>query len=327
MVGDAPQRVDIGGVSVAPLGVGTWAWGDTLMWSYSEAMDNELQEAFDVCVSKGINLFDTAEIYGFGRSEYLCGKFKRDFAGPKEQKDDIAIASKFAPVPLPTRLTRKSVVATCKNSLDRMGLQSMELYQLHWPAALLNKAYWDGLADCHEQGLVKAIGVSNYGPELLQKAHDALNARGVPLATNQIQYSLLSRKPEMSGLLDKCSSLGVKVLAYSPLAQGLLTGKYSEANLPSGPRERMYKSMMPKITPLIATLTQIAQEREKTLSQVALNWCIAKGTIPIPGAKNVRQAEENAGALGWQLSPEEVFMLDEASDRAGVSTQSMPLAS
>ncbi|CAM9943836.1 unnamed protein product [Ascophyllum nodosum] len=274
-------------------------------------MDKELEEVFGNCVRDGVNLFDTAEVYGLGRSEYLCGKFRRDFKG--SDKGGIVIATKFAP--LPWRLGRRSVVDACKASLDRLGAESMEIYQIHWPFGLLDARYWDGLADCVEQGLVKAVGVSNYGTDAVRQAHRALEARGVRLGSNQVQFSLTNRKPETSGMLRLCEELDVRVLAYSPLAQGLLTGKYSMDFLPSGPRARLFRSQLPKIEPLISKIQEIGAPRDKTPAQVALNWCISKGTIPIPGAKNIRQAraDENCGALGWRLSAEEIASLDFAA--------------
>ncbi|CAM9631230.1 unnamed protein product [Ectocarpus sp. 12 AP-2014] len=310
----AKDRVSLGGVEVSPLGVGAWSWGDTVFWGYSEAMDKELQEVFGNCVGGGVNLFDTAEVYGIGRSEYLCGKFRRDYKGA--DKDGIVIASKFAP--LPWRLGRSSVVDACKASLDRMGAESMEIYQIHWPFGALDSRYWDGLADCVDQGLVKAVGVSNYGPEAVKDAHAALKARGVKLGSNQIQFSLANRKPETSGMLRLCEDLDVRVLAYSPLAQGLLTGKYSKDFVPSGPRGRVFKKKLPTVAPLVDKLTEIGTPRDKTPAQVSLNWCITKGTIPIPGAKNIRQADENCGALGWRLSEEEMSALDAAASAAGL---------
>ena len=128
-------------------------------------------------------------------------------------------------------------------------------------------------------------------------------------------YSLLNRGIEKDGLLARCKELGVRLIAYSPIEKGLLTGKYSPENPPPGVRGRRYGELLPKIGPLLKLMTEIGQEHGgKSKVQVALNWCICKGTLPIPGAKNADQAEENAGALGWKLSDEEVAKLDEASD-------------
>jgi aryl-alcohol dehydrogenase-like predicted oxidoreductase len=149
------------------------------------------------------------------------------------------------------------------------------------------------------------------------RAHAALARRGVPLASNQVEYSLLDRKPETSGLVSVCRDLSVTIIAYSPIAKGVLTGKYTPDNIPPGMRSRIYnQKYLAKIQPLIGVLKEIGQTHgNKTPSQVALNWLICKGAVPIPGAKNLRQVQENFGALGWRLTDEEVAKLDEMSKR------------
>jgi len=179
----------------------------------------------------------------------------------------------------------------------------------------------EALAKAVEEGLTCAVGVSNYTPSQTVRAHATLARYGIPLASNQVEYSLLERKPETSGLVKVCRDLGVTVIAYSPIAKGMLTGKYTPDNVPSGMRGRMYKrEYLSKIQPLIGLLNEIGQAHgvansAKTPSQVSLNWLICKGAVPIPGAKNLRQAQENLGALGWRLTDEEVARLDEMSDK------------
>lgn len=169
------------------------------------------------------------------------------------------------------------------------------------------------MADAAEAGLIRQIGVSNYSPQQTECAYRALERRGLHLASNQIKYSLLARNPERNGLLQICKDLGVTVIAYSPIAQGLLTGKYSPQNPPPVQR-RVSRHTLTRIQPLLNELLRIGmQHGNKTPAQVALNWCIAKGTLPIPGAKNELQAKENAGALGWSLSIEETARLDDVS--------------
>jgi aryl-alcohol dehydrogenase-like predicted oxidoreductase len=154
------------------------------------------------------------------------------------------------------------------------------------------------------------VGVSNYSEREMRAIHAALARRGIPLASNQIEYSLLRTDPERKGLLRACAELGVIVLAYSPLGQGRLTGKYSAQNPPPGKRN-FSAYPMEEIEPLVAALREIgARHGGKTPAQVALNWLMCKGTIPIPGAKNGAQAEQNAGALGWRLTADEVAQLD-----------------
>jgi aryl-alcohol dehydrogenase-like predicted oxidoreductase len=212
-------------------------------------------------------------------------------------------------------LRKGALLKALRGSLDRLGIDQADLYQIHWPFPPVAVETWmDGMADSVQAGLTKAAGVSNYNVEQTRRAHAALASRGVPLASNQVQYSLLCRDPERSGLLRACSELGVTLIAYSPLAMGMLTGKYTPDNPPSGTRARRYnRAYLAKIQPLVSLLRDIGTTRGKTPSQVALNWIICKGAVPIPGAKNARQAADNAAALGWRLTPDEVNALDEAS--------------
>ena len=148
------------------------------------------------------------------------------------------------------------------------------------------------------------------------QAYSALARHDVPLASNQVEYHLLDRRIEKNGLLQRSKELDVRLIAYSPLAMGLLTGKYSVDSPPPGMRGRRFGRILPKLPALLTLMTQIGQDHGgKTNAQVALNWCICKGTMPIPGAKKASQAEQNAGALGWKLTDDEVAALDEASDK------------
>jgi len=296
---------------ISPLGIGTWAWGDLLFWGYGRGgyTDADLESAFQVSSAAGINFFDTAEIYGRGRSERLLGQFVRD-AG-----DHVVVASKF--FPYPWRWRRGSLPRALRGSLGRLGLDRADLYQIHWPYPPVPIETWmAGLADAVEAGLARAVGVSNFDPNQMRRAHAALAERGVPLVSNQVQYSLVERGPERSGLLDLCRELKVTLIAYSPLAMGVLTGKYTPENSPPGIRGRRYKrKFLEQIQPLIGQLREIGQAHGgATLAQVALNWVMCKGAVPIPGAKNARQAEENVGVLGWRLADEEVAALDAASE-------------
>ena len=305
-------------LSLPTMGCGTWAWGNRLLWGYDESLDDQLQAVFNFCVSNGVTLFDTGDSYGTGklngRSEQLLGRFSKEYLGL--DKENICIATKLAAYPW--RLTRQSMVSACKSSAKRLG-RNVDLVQMHWSTA--NYAPWqegrllDGLADLYEQGLVKKVGLSNYGPLRLKQVHKKIAERTVPIATLQVQYSLLSTYPVTQlGLKDVCDELGIKLIAYSPLALGLLTGKYSlEGPFPKGIRGLLFRQLLPGIQPLLACLGEVARSRNKTISQVAINWCICKGTIPIPGAKSVEQAKENIGALGWQLDSNEVAELDRAA--------------
>ena len=296
---------------VPPLGLGTWQWGDAMFWGYGKGYaEDEIRAAFEASLAAGITFFDTAEVYGRGRSERFLGRFS---AG---RRDGLVIATKF--MPLPWRLGKGQLLAALRGSLERLGLAQVDLYQIHWPFPPRPVEFWaDALADAVEAGLVRAVGVSNYSADQMRRAYDVLAKRGVPLASNQVEYSLLHRTPERNGVLDACRELGVTLIAYSPLAQGLLTGKYGPANPPPGFRGRRYRGeLLARIQPLIGRLREIgAAHGGKSPNQVALNWLICQGAIPIPGAKNARQAQENAGALGWRLTTEEVAELNQVSER------------
>jgi aryl-alcohol dehydrogenase-like predicted oxidoreductase len=288
------------GPQIRPMGIGTrfWGYGD-------EDEDHDRRAAFDVALDAGVTLFDTAEIYAFGKSERLLGSFMQD------RGSSAVIMTKYAP--FPWRFGRKSIVNALHRSLQRLGLEQVHLYMVHWPYTLTSiETLMAGLADAVDAGLTKAVGVSNFNPTQMQRAHDFLAEHGIPLATNQVSFSLLKRDPETNGLLDLCRQLDVTLVAYGPLATGLLTGKYTPDRPPRsflGLRNR--KSDMLRLQPLIRLMQEIGEGHGgKTVGQVALNWTIAKGALPIPGAKNARQAEENIGALGWSLTDEEVAGLD-----------------
>jgi pyridoxine 4-dehydrogenase len=283
-------------------------------------MDGALQEVFTLCVESGVTLFDTGDSYGTGKlngqSEKLLGRFAREYGG--SNAENLCIATKLAAYPW--RLSRNSMVAAARASAERLG-RSIDLVQLHWSTA--NYAPWqenrliDGLGDLVERGLVKGVGLSNFGPKRLKIAYKRLGDRGISITSLQVQYSLLSTYPVTElGLKDMCDRLGIQLIAYSPLCLGLLTGKYRKTTkLPKGARGWLFRSLIPASEPLIRTMEEISTARNKTLSQIALNWCVAKGTIPIPGAKNITQARENLGALGWSLDAGEVAELDSVAAR------------
>jgi aryl-alcohol dehydrogenase-like predicted oxidoreductase len=291
------------------MGLGAWQWGDRVLWGYGRGYnDDDLRTAFQTSLTAGIRFIDTAEIYGSGRSEHLLGQFL------KETDQPVLVATKF--FPLPWRLTKNSVPRALKGSLERIGVEAVDLYQIHWPSPLFSpEAMMDGMALCVEKGWTRTVGVSNFGQKALLRAYSALAQHNVPLASNQVHYSLLNRAVEKNGTFARCKELGIRLIAYSPLEKGLLTGKYSPENPPPGPRASQYAHLLPRIAPLLKLMTEIGRDYgDKTNSQVALNWLICKGALPIPGAKSAAQALENAGGLGWRMTEDQVAKLDEASD-------------
>jgi aryl-alcohol dehydrogenase-like predicted oxidoreductase len=313
--GNAPHiRLPGSEIELPLMGLGTWAWGDSSTWgmgSYDTSYNlDTIGDAYRASVAAGITFLDTAEMYGKGESERIIGRL---LAEDREHGARIIVATKF--IPFPWRLPlASSLMAALRASLERLQMPAVHLYQIHGPISLAShKAMAAALAAAVRAGLVRAVGVSNYSEKETRAIHAALSEHGVPLATNQIEYSLLRTRPESTGLLAACKELGVTVLAYSPIGQGRLTGKYSASNLPKGRRD-FSNYPMAEIDPIMAELRRLGERHGgKTPAQVALNWVICKGAIPIPGAKTKAQAEQNAGALGWRLSDDEVRALDAVS--------------
>ncbi len=291
------------------LGIGTWAWGDRLVWGYGNGYSEaDIRQAFKECVAGGIRFFDSAEVYGQGKAETLLGELC------SQEDAEFVIATKM--MPFPWRILHGSLRFALNNSLRRLQVKQVDLYQMHWPLPPVKVETWmDRMAEMVAAGMVREIGVSNYNLEQTIAANEALKKRGLRLASNQLEYHLLERHIENNGLMAYCFEQGIKIIAYSPLAMGILTGKYTPDNPPSGTRAAQYnRAYLEKIQPLLKTMIRIGNDADgKSAGQVALNWCIQKGTLPIPGVKNAAQAFQNLGALGWQLKPDDIALLDEVS--------------
>lgn len=300
-------------LGVEPLGVGAWAWGTKRIWGYGQEYGRkEVGEAFRASVENGVSFVDTAEIYGNGESERIIGEVMREGGFAREP----VIATKFAP--LPYRLSPRSILDALDASLLRLGVPTIDLYQIHFNSPIPNKnGLLDALAEAVHEGKVRHVGVSNYSADATYRAYERLARHGVKLASNQVQYSLLHRKPETNGVLEACRDLGVTLIAYSPIAQGLLTGKYAPGNKPSGMLRRFgsafRESNLKKVEPVVQILREIGAAHEREPAQVALNWLVRKGTMPIPGAKDAKQARQNAASLGWEMTDEESGRLDLAT--------------
>ena len=300
-------------IIIPPLGVGTWAWGDKATWGMggydADLSERTIREAWDASLDAGVTFIDTAEVYGNGESERIIGRLLAEDRAANRGTTPI-LATKFFPTPWKLNV-KSALLRSLRASVERLGVEKVDLYQIHGPISLRGHgALADALAAGHEAGLLDAVGVSNYSIKEMRSIDRELRSRGLRLATNQIEFSLLRRSPESSGLIAACRELGVVPLAYSPIGQGRLTGKYSAANPPPGKRG-FSAHLMEVVDAVVAELRRIgAQHNGRTPSQVALNWLIAKGAVPIPGAKNRKQAEENAGALGWSLTDAELAALD-----------------
>jgi aryl-alcohol dehydrogenase-like predicted oxidoreductase len=311
-----PQSLGRTDLDVPRLGAGAMTWGEArglaqlhpAKMAYGGAHGPESEEqAIEASLEAGVNLFDTAAMYSGGASERRLGELARG--------RDVVIATKF---PSGFRFRVEDFPDELESSLSRLGRDTIDLYQHHYPGKVSIPKLMKEMADVVKNGKVRAVGVSNYSAEQMRQAHAALAERGIPLASNQVEYSLLHRQPETNGVLDACQELGVTLIAYTPLAGGLLTGKYSTENRPRGffrrvlPRYR--RKALEALQPVVQLLTEIGDRYSKTPSQVALRWLIENPTVlPIPGAKNGKQAAANAGALDFALTADELDALNDAT--------------
>ena len=301
---------------VPRMGIGAMVWGQPkgmARWTPAQLAYGpshgtaEEAEALKVSLDAGVNLIDTAEMYSGGFAERRVGELTRD--------KNVLIATKFPPSPF----SREDAFSkSLQDSLTRLERNSLDLYQHHFPSNRISiPKLMNLMAEAVEAGKIKTVGVSNYSAEQMRLAHAELAKRGIPLASNQVQYSLVYRKPEVDGMLDACRELGITLIAYSPLGMGALTGKYSTQTKASGLRRFLpgfNRKSLEAIQPVVELLRQIGNRYGKTPSQVALRWLIEnENVLPIPGVKNSRQAADNVGALSFSLTPEEVQMLSQAT--------------
>jgi aryl-alcohol dehydrogenase-like predicted oxidoreductase len=291
------RYVDVGGVRVSAIGLGTWQFG-SFEWGYGDRFASEeagkiVARALDL----GITLVDTAEMYAFGRSERIVGEAIRD------RRDGVFVATKLFPVlPLAPIVEQRA-----RRSAERLGVDTIDLYQVHWPNPVVpDRPAMDGLRRVIDQGLVGHGGVSNYGLGRWQSAEKIL---GQPLISNQVEYSLVQRKPEHE-LLPWAQTAGRLIIAYSPLAKGLLSAKYDAENRPRG-RVRQFNPLflpenLERASGLITALREIAREHDATPSQVALAWLLRRpNVVAIPGASSVAQVEANAAAADLDLTDDD----------------------
>ncbi|HZR38659.1 MAG TPA: aldo/keto reductase [Ktedonobacteraceae bacterium] len=333
MIQTEQRKLGASEIVVPALGIGTMSWGERMMGYGKAHTRDDVTQAYRACLDAGLNFFDTAEGYGMGENERLLGECRRQDGRPAVIATKYAPASLFAPIP--TRLSPRALLKSLDRSLQRLGVERIDLYQIHFPTSPSRvDALMDVLAEAVQAGKVRAVGVSNYSASLMRQAHARLARHGIALASNQVHYNLLHRYPETNGVLSTCQELNVALIAYSPLEQGILSGKYRTTPQSRPLTLRIIRSISPrdpfgemegasygrrdlqpeKLEPLFAVLEEIAIAHEKTIAQVALNWLLTRDAciVPIPGAKNARQVHEHVGALGWRLTEEEHLRISQA---------------
>jgi aryl-alcohol dehydrogenase-like predicted oxidoreductase len=292
---------------ISKIGLGTWQFGAS-EWGYGEPYaEREATAIVRRAVELGVTLFDTAEIYGAGRSERILGR------ALGERRESVFLATKIFPVLPGARAVRQRALASAR----RLGVTRIDLYQVHWPNPLIGPASLiGGMRELRQAGRVTEVGVSSYS---LKRWKDAEAALGSRVLSNQVSYSLVARAPERD-LLPFAEADGRLVIAYSPLGMGLLSGRYHGARLPTD-RVRLGSSLfrpefLERTGPLIAVLRDVADAHHATPAQIALAWAIRSPAVTaIPGAATVQQLESNVAAAEIQLSDGEYKALQAASDR------------
>jgi aryl-alcohol dehydrogenase-like predicted oxidoreductase len=302
------RYVEVGGERLSVIGVGAWQFGSR-DWAYGDEYANStaiqiVHRALDL----GVNVLDTAEVYGFGNSERIVGRAIAD------RRERAFVTSKLLPLVPP--IGPNFIESRGRKSLARLDIDVIDLYQVHWPNPALPKSTLaDGLRRLKETGVIRHVGVSNYG----RAGWEALERElGSPILSNQVQYSLATRKPDRE-LVPFAQANDKLIIAYSPLAQGLLGAKYDASNVPHDVRRNnplFLPVNLERAAPLLDALKDVAKAHDATPAQVALAWVVRRpNVIAIPGASSVAQLEANVAAADIELSDEDDARLTEASDQ------------
>ncbi len=298
-------------IKVSSVGIGTWQFG-TEGWGYGRDFTREdAVEAVREAYNHGINFIDTAEAYGGGLSEKIVGEAVKDFRG------EVVIATKVSPM----HLHRRDIFKALRWSLRRLGTSYVDLYQVHWPYCYIPvREAMKAMRELVREGKIRAVGVSNFPVCLMEEAISALD--DVPLASNQLKYNILQREIEAE-IYPYMTERGITVIAYSPLAQGVLTGKYRPGAQPPDQVRRgnpLFKhENLKQAWKIVELLKELAMKYGVKPSQVALNWLICKKAVPIPGVKRPSHSADAAAASGWRLSESDIRKIDSLSSQLEIS--------
>jgi len=323
MTGLLPRRrLGASDLMVSPVGLGCWQFskGQGIAGKYWPILaDSEIESIVRVSLQGGVNWFDTAEAYGQGRSERELANALMKIGKTAEE---VIIATKWTP----TFRSARSILDTIDQRLENLKGFQVDLFQIHQPTSYSTvKAQMKAMAQLAKEKKIRLVGVSNFSARKMTAAHEALSELGLALVTNQMHYSLLNRQIETYGVLDEAKKRGISIIAYSPLEQGLLTGKFHDHpdSIRKRPGPRKYLSLfrpegLVKSRPVIQAVREIAEKRGVTPAQVALNWLIqfhGDVVVVIPGATKASQALDNAKAMSFELTREELDRLDAVSAR------------
>lgn len=299
------------------IALGAWAWG-TGMAGGDQVFGNtltieELRPVFEEAMKCGLNLWDTAAVYGLGTSEELLGTFVKDV-----KREDIVISTKFTPQIADN--TENAAQNMIDGSKKRLHINFMDIYWIHNPSDV--EKWTPKIIPLAKSGQIKHIGVSNHNLEEIKLANSILAKEGLKISAIQNHYSLLHRSSENAGILDYCKENDITFFAYMVLEQGALTGKYNSTNpfpAESG-RGMAYNKYLPKIEELTKVLQEIADKNNATVAQVAIAWAIAKGTLPIIGVTKVNHVQDAYKATQIQLTKEDIIKMEKSAKEIGIST-------
>ncbi len=303
---------------MAKIALGTWAWGagafggDSVFGSDTNV--ENLKPVFDAAMSVGLNLWDTATVYGMGDSEKILGSFVASC-----RREDVLVSTKFTPQL--AEMYDNSVEKMALASMERMGLDYIDVYWIHNPMDV--ERWTPGLIPLLQSGKVKRVGVSNHNISEIRRADEILGEAGFKVSAVQNHFSLLYRSSERGGVLDYCQRNGIEFWAYMVLEQGALSGKYNAGNpLPAeSDRGKKYNPVLDKLVALTDCMKAIGEKHGISCSQVGIAWAVAKGTLPLIGATKERHVVEAAAAADIRLSAEEVATLERLADATGVDTR------
>lgn len=308
------EQVELGrsGLKVSRIGLGMWqaggpAWGE-------DVNDEDCMAAMAKAHELGVNLIDTAEAYGDGHSEEVVGRAVKEIG-----RDEVVIATKVSG----SHLRYDDVLKACQRSLKRLGVDAIDLYQIHWPDPWQQTPLGEtmrAMERLFKEGKIRAVAVSNFAVRDLEEARAALSTTDI--ASNQVQYNMIHREIEKE-VLPYCQKEGISILAWGPLAEGALTGKYDRDNKPKDPIRTDHgfftDGSLDSIGRLVKVLDGVGKAHERTAPQVALNWLLSKeGVVPIPGAKRPEHVESNVGAAGWSLTAEEASRVQTAIEKVTI---------
>ena len=303
---------------MSKIALGTWAWGagafggDTVFGSNTDV--ENLKPVFDAAMKAGLNLWDSATVYGMGESEHILGTLAKQYG-----RENVQISTKFTPQI--AEIYENSVEKMAEASIERMDCDYIDIYWIHNPMDV--ERWTPGLIPLLKSGRVKRVGVSNHNIAEIKRANEILGEAGFKVSAVQNHFSLLYRSSEKGGVLDYCKEQGIEFWAYMVLEQGALSGKYNKENpLPAeSDRGKKYNPVLPQLEALTKEMTAIGKKYDASCSQIGIAWAIAKGTLPIIGATKERHVIEAAEAAKIQLTAEEVTRLEQLADATGVDTR------